>query len=115
MDDIFSMFGDVFGGHGGFGGFGGRGGARQAPRYRGSDLRLKVRLSLQEVATGVTKKFKLRKDVVCPHCHGTGAEGGSAPETCPNCHGSGMEIRTQQSIFGMMQTQTTCHVCGGEG
>ena len=115
MDDIFSMFGDVFGGHGGFGGFGGRGGGRQAPRYRGSDLRLKVRLSLQEVATGVTKKFKLRKDVVCPHCHGTGAEGGSAPETCPNCHGSGMEIRTQQSIFGMMQTQTTCHVCGGEG
>ena len=100
---------------GGFGGFGGRGGGRQAPRYRGSDLRLKVRLSLQEVATGVTKKFKLRKDVVCPHCHGTGAEGGSAPETCPNCHGSGMEIRTQQSIFGMMQTQTTCHVCGGEG
>lgn len=115
MDDIFSMFGDVFGGHGGFGGFGGRGGGRQAPRYRGSDLRLKVRLSLQEVATGVTKKFKLRKDVVCPHCHGTGAEGGSAPETCPNCHGSGMEIRTQQSIFGMMQTQTTCHVCGRRG
>ena len=115
MDDIFSMFGDVFGGHGGFGGFGGRGGGRQAPRYRGSDLRLKVRLSLQEVATGVTKKFKLRKDVVCPHCHGTGAEGGSAPETCPNCHGSGMEIRTQQSIFGMMQTQAVCPTCGGEG
>ena len=115
MDDIFSMFGDVFGGHGGFGGFGGRGGGRQVPRYRGSDLRLKVRLSLQEVATGVTKKFKLRKDVACTHCHGTGSEGGSAPETCPNCHGSGMEIRTQQSIFGMMQTQTVCPTCEGEG
>ena len=113
MDDIFSMFGDVFGGGAGFGGFGG--GSRQAPRYRGADLRLKVKLSLQEVATGVTKKFKVRKDVVCNHCHGTGAEGGSSSETCPNCHGSGVEIRTQQSIFGMMQTQTTCHVCGGEG
>lgn len=116
MDDIFSMFGDVFGDRGGFGGYsGGRGGSRQAPRYRGADLRVRVRLSLQEVATGVTKKLKLHKDVVCPHCHGTGADGGSAPETCPNCHGSGVEIRTQQSIFGMMQTQTTCHVCGGEG
>lgn len=113
MDDIFSMFGDVFGGGAGFGGFGG--GSRQASRYRGADLRLKVKLSLQEVATGVTKKFKVRKDVVCNHCHGTGAEGGSSSETCPNCHGSGVEIRTQQSIFGMMQTQTTCHVCGGEG
>ena len=114
MDDIFSMFGDVFGGHGGgFGGFGG--GGQQAPKYRGSDLRLKVRLSLQEVATGVTKKFKVRKDVTCEHCHGTGAEGGSGTETCPNCHGSGVEIRTQQSMFGMIQTQTACHLCGGEG
>lgn len=114
MDDIFSMFGDVFGGHGGgFGGFGG--GGQQAPKYRGSDLRLKVHLSLQEVATGVTKKFKVRKDVTCEHCHGTGAEGGSGTETCPNCHGSGVEIRTQQSMFGMIQTQTACHVCGGEG
>ena len=114
MDDIFSMFGDVFGGHGGgFSGFGG--GGQQAPKYRGSDLRLKVRLSLQEVATGVTKKFKVRKDVTCEHCHGTGAEGGSGTETCPNCHGSGVEIRTQQSMFGMIQTQTACHVCGGEG
>ena len=88
---------------------------KRQPRYRGADLRLKVKLSLQEVATGVTKKFKVRKDVVCNHCHGTGAERGSSSETCPNCHGSGVEIRTQQSIFGMMQTQTTCHVCGGEG
>lgn len=67
------------------------------------------------MATGVTKKFKVRKDVACPDCHGTGAKNGAGVETCPNCHGSGVEIRTQQSIFGMMQTQTTCHVCGGEG
>ena len=117
MDDIFSMFGDVFGGRGGFGGFGGFGGGgyRQPAQHRGSDLRLKVKLSLQEVASGVTKKFKVRKDITCPHCHGTGAENGSASETCPTCHGSGVEIRTQQSIFGMMQTQTVCHTCGGEG
>ena len=79
MDDIFSMFGDVFGGHGGFGGFsgfGGGGGQRQT--YRGSDLRLKVRLSLQEVSSGVTKKFKVKKDIECAHCHGTGAESGSS-------------------------------------
>ena len=114
MDDIFSMFGDVFGGRGGFGGFGG-GRSRQPAQFRGADLRLKVKLTLQEIATGTTKKFKVRKDVSCSHCHGSGAEAGSSSETCPNCHGSGVEIRTQQSIFGMMQTQSTCHVCGGEG
>ena len=116
-DDIFSMFGDVFGGRGGgFGGFGGFGGGRrQTTRHRGSDLRLKVRLTLQEVATGVTKKFKVRKDIECSHCHGSGAEAGSGTETCPHCHGSGVEIRRQQSIFGEVQTQTTCHVCNGEG
>ena len=117
MDDIFSMFGDVFGGRGGgFGGFGGFGGGRrQTTRHRGSDLRLKVRLTLQEVATGVTKKFKVRKDIECSHCHGSGAEAGSGTETCPHCHGSGVEIRRQQSIFGEVQTQTTCHVCNGGG
>lgn len=113
MDDIFSMFGDIFGGHGGFGGFGGS--RTQRRQDRGSDLRLKVKLSLQEVLTGVTKKFKVRKDIPCSHCHGSGAEGNSGTQTCPNCNGSGMEIRTQQSIFGMVQTQTACHVCGGEG
>ncbi|MBO7578990.1 MAG: molecular chaperone DnaJ [Prevotella sp.] len=116
MDDIFSMFGDVFGGRGGFSGFSGfGGGSRQPAQHRGSDLRLKVRLSLQEVATGVTKKFKVRKDVTCSHCHGTGAEDGSGTETCPTCHGSGVVTRTTQSLFGMMQTQSVCPTCQGEG
>ena len=76
MDDIFSMFGDIFGGHAGFSGFGGS--AKRGPQvHRGSDLRLKVRLSLQEIAHGVTKKFKVRKDVVCSHCHGSGSADGS--------------------------------------
>ncbi len=114
MDDIFSMFGDIFGGHAGFGG--GFGGGRQRPQqYRGSDLRLKVKLSLKEIATGTTKKFKVRKDITCSHCHGTGAEAGSTSETCPTCHGAGVVTRTQQSIFGMMQTQSVCPTCNGEG
>ena len=112
MDDIFSMFGDIFGGHG-FGGFGG--GARRPQQHRGSDLRLKVRLTLEEINQGVTKKFKVRKDVVCQHCHGTGAEDGSGREQCPTCHGSGVITHTTQSIFGMMQTQGVCPTCGGEG
>ncbi|MBR5729431.1 MAG: molecular chaperone DnaJ [Prevotella sp.] len=117
MDDIFSMFGDVFGGRGGFSGFSGFGGSqRQATRqHRGNDLRLKVKLTLQEIATGATKKFKVRKDIACPHCHGSGAEGNSGSETCPTCHGQGYVIRTSQSLFGMMQSQTTCPTCHGEG
>lgn len=119
MDDIFSMFGSVFGGHSGFGdfsGFGGsgRGGSRQRV-YQGSNLRLKVKLSLQDIASGVTKKFKVREDVKCTACNGTGAEGGSQPETCPTCHGSGIVTRTVRSMFGMMQTQSECPTCHGEG
>lgn len=115
MDDIFSMFGDVFGGHSGFGGFGGFGGGGRRAQYRGSDLRLKVRLSIQDVASGITKKFKLRKDVTCQHCHGTGAEGGSQSETCPTCQGRGVVMKTVRSVFGMMQTQSECPQCHGEG
>ena len=114
MDDIFSMFGDIFGGRAGFSGFGG--GAKRGPQvHRGSDLRLKVRLSLEEVAHGVTKKFKVRKDITCSHCHGTGAEAGSTDEICPTCHGSGVITHTTQSIFGMMQTQGVCPTCDGSG
>lgn len=115
MDDIFSMFGDIFGGHSGFGGFGGGGGRARKPQYRGGDLRLKVRMNLQEVSTGVTKKFKVKKKVTCTHCHGSGAEGSGATESCPTCHGSGYVVKTQQSIFGMMQTQGVCPTCNGEG
>ncbi|MBR5061528.1 MAG: molecular chaperone DnaJ [Prevotella sp.] len=115
MDDIFSMFGDVFGGHGGFGGFNGFGGRGQRAQYRGTDLRLKVRLSLQEIATGVTKKFKVKKDVTCSHCHGSGAEAGSGSETCPTCHGQGVVVKTVRTMLGMMQTQSECPTCHGEG
>ena len=127
MDDIFSQFGDIFsdlfgggasfgGGFGGFGGFGsGRAGARRQ-QHRGGDLRLKVRLTLKECATGVTKKFKVRKKVTCTHCHGSGAENGSGDtQTCSTCHGNGYVLRSQRSVFGMMQTQSVCPDCQGEG
>ena len=112
MDDIFSMFGDIFGGHG-FSGFGG--GQRRPQQHRGSDLRLKVKLTLEEINKGVTKKFKVRKDVTCSHCHGSGAEAGSDRQQCQTCHGTGVISHTTQSIFGMMQTQGVCPTCGGEG
>lgn len=118
MDDIFSQFGDIFGDFGGFGGFSGfRSSTRghQQNVYRGADLRLKVTLSLKEVYTGVTKKFKVKKDVVCSHCHGSGAEDGHSAETCPTCNGSGYVVKTVRSVFGMMQTQTECPTCHGEG
>lgn len=114
MNDIFSMFGDIFGGHSGFGGFGGGGGSQQRV-YRGADLRLKVKLSLQDIASGVTKKFKVKKDVTCEACHGSGAANGAKPETCPTCHGSGVVARTVRSMFGMMTTQSECPTCHGEG
>ncbi|MGM9705820.1 MAG: molecular chaperone DnaJ [Prevotella sp.] len=113
MDDIFSMFGDVFGGRGGFDGFSGGGG--RAHQYRGTDLRIKVSLSLQDIATGITKKFKVKKDITCPDCHGTGAEPGSKAETCPDCHGSGVVTRTVRTMLGIMQTQAECPKCHGEG
>ena len=115
MNDIFSMFGDIFGGRGGFGGFGGFGGGSAGPqRHRGSDLRVKAKLTLQEIANGTTKKFKLKKYVQCSHCNGSGAEG-NAYETCPECKGTGRVVRTQQSFFGMMRSEVPCPHCQGEG
>lgn len=116
MDDIFSMFGDLFGGRGGFGGFsGGFGGGYEKPRFKGADLRLHVKLTLQEIATGTTKKFKLHKDVTCSHCNGSGAEKGTTAETCSKCGGSGVVIKSVRTMLGMMQTQTECPDCHGEG
>lgn len=115
MDDIFSMFGDIFGGHGGFSDFGGFGGGGRRQQYRGNDLRLKVKLSMQEISTGVTKKFKVRKDITCNHCHGSGAETGGSTETCRTCQGQGVVVRTVRTMLGMMQTQSECPTCHGEG
>lgn len=118
MDDIFSQFGDLFESWGmggsGFSSFfgGGRGGQRVR---RGSDMRVKVRLTLEEISTGVEKKIKVRKLVPCTHCNGTGSADGRGGETCPTCKGSGRVIRAQRGIFGMMQVQEECPTCHGEG
>ena len=116
MEDIFSQFGDIFGGHfgGGFGGFGGssRGGQRV---NRGSNLRVKVKLNLQEIAKGAEKKIKVRKAVNCTYCGGTGAESGSAYSTCSTCRGTGAVTRVTNTILGRMQTQSVCPDCQGEG
>lgn len=118
MEDIFAQFGDIFGGgFGGMGGFGGAGGgARRRPkRRRGTDTRITLKLSLADIANGVTKKLKIPTFVADPHCHGTGAKDGTAFATCPTCHGSGQVLRTQQSIFGAMQSSTLCPQCSGSG
>lgn len=113
MDDIFSQFGDIFGGAFGFGG--GGGGSRGGRRVnRGSNLRVKVKLNLSEVANGVEKKIKVNKFVGCKTCNGSGAKNGQY-DTCKQCNGSGVITRVQQTILGAMQTQTACNACGGEG
>lgn len=117
MEDIFRNFGDIFGGHfgGGFGGFGGGSSSRGRSVNRGSDLRVKVKLSLKEVAEGCTKKIKIAKQVACDQCGGSGAKDSHSHSTCPNCNGAGYTIETVNSFFGRAQTQRVCPTCGGEG
>jgi molecular chaperone DnaJ len=111
MDDIFSMFGDIFGGHGFGGGFGG---GRSTRVNRGQDLRLRVKLTLNEIAEGCTKKFKVKKAVACPDCSGTGSENGKTV-TCSQCNGSGVVSRVVNTMLGRMATQSECPTCKGTG
>ena len=119
MNDIFSQFGDIlgdlFGGGFGGGGFGfnfggGFGGGQQKPVYRGSNLRVRVKLTLEEISTGVKKKIKVNKYVTCQKCHGSGSEDG-VMETCKSCGGKGQRVM-RSSFFTQV---TTCPTCGGEG
>ncbi|MFI3323428.1 MAG: molecular chaperone DnaJ [Rikenellaceae bacterium] len=109
MDDIFSQFGDIFGGH-----FSG-GSRREQAVNRGSDIRIRVKLTLAEIAEGVTKKLKVSKMVGCDRCNGTGAKNGSAFTVCHTCHGSGVVSRIENSFFGRIQTQGVCPTCNGTG
>ena len=130
MDDIFSQFGDIFGGHfgggsarGGFGGFGdffgGFGGSDEDERggrvERGSDIRIRIKLSLAEVLHGVEKKIKINKLVACPDCGGKGAASEADIKTCPDCKGRGVVTKIVRTILGQMQTTTTCPRCNGTG
>ena len=114
MEDIFEQFGDIFGGAFG-GGFGGGRSSRSRTVNRGSDIRITVKLTLQEVAEGVTKKLKINKTVACDKCGGSGAKDSSSYATCTQCNGSGYVITVQNSFFGRMQTQSVCPTCGGQG
>ncbi|MCK9422505.1 MAG: molecular chaperone DnaJ [Bacteroidales bacterium] len=118
MEDIFQHFGDIFGGGGNdpFSSFFGGGSSRKGRTVnRGSNLRVKVKLTLEEIASGVEKKIKVNKYIACSTCNGTGAKGGSSYSTCDTCKGSGHVTRVTSTFLGQMQTTTTCPNCGGEG
>ena len=118
MEDIFSQFGDIFGGRfhnmGGFGGAAGGGRQRQRQR-RGSDLRIRVKLTLEEISEGATKNLKIPTFVPCEHCNGTGAKDGTAFATCQQCHGTGSIVEQVQSFFGIEHERVTCPTCDGTG
>lgn len=110
MDDIFSQFGDIFGsafggGQGGFSGFGGGFGGGQR-RAKGSNMRIRVKLTLEEIANGVEKKIKVKRKVQAP---------GTTYSTCSTCQGSGQVTRVTNTILGRMQTASPCTQCGGSG
>jgi len=117
MEDIFSQFGDIFGGgspfEGFFGGGGRQGGGRRV--QRGNNLRIKVRLTLEEIANGTEKKIKVNKQIVCKTCDGSGAKDQSSIQTCKTCGGQGAVRRVTNTILGQMQTTSTCPTCNGEG
>lgn len=111
MEDIFEQFGDIFGGafggRGGFGGFGGGGGGGRGRRvFKGSNLRVRVKVTLEDVANGVEKKLRIKRQVP--------AEGVTF-KTCPTCNGSGQTYRVTNTILGQMQTSSTCPTCNGLG
>ncbi len=119
MNDIFSQFGDIFGGGGSVFGdmFGGGGGARasRGRGARGSNLRVKIKLNYEEMAKGVTKNIKVKKYAPCTVCNGSGAKDKSSIQTCPTCHGSGQVKKVSNTFLGQMQTVSTCPTCNGEG
>ncbi|MCE8165765.1 molecular chaperone DnaJ [Porphyromonas gingivalis] len=115
MEDIFSRFGDLFGGFGGFGGFSDMGSSSRRRVRRGSDLRVRVKLSLADISKGVEKKVKVKKQVVCSKCRGDGTEEANGKTTCQTCHGTGVVTRVSNTFLGAMQTQSTCPTCHGEG
>jgi molecular chaperone DnaJ len=117
MEDIFSQFGDIFGDDifGSFFGGGGRRGGQRMRGVRGSNLRIKIKLTYEEIAKGVTKQVKVKKHVPCTTCHGSGAKDKGSVQTCTTCGGSGQVRRVSNTFLGQMQTVTTCPNCNGEG
>ncbi len=117
LNDLFGgAFGGGFGGFGGFGGgFGGQRGQRQQRVYRGRDIRVRVKLTLEEIAKGVEKEISIEKNVPCTECGGKGAKNSSDIKSCPACNGTGQVQRVVNSFLGQTVTYSTCQQCGGEG
>ena len=116
MEDIFEQFGDIFGGSGSpFESFFGGGRSRTSSGQRGSNLRIKVTLSLEEIAKGVSKKIKVKKQKSCGTCGGSGAKDSSSVKTCGTCGGAGYVRQVRSTFMGQMQTTTTCPTCSGSG
>jgi molecular chaperone DnaJ len=122
VNDIFSTFGDIFGGGFGgsifdemFGGGQGRGRQRSSGPVPGSDLKVRLKLSLEEIAAGVDKKLKIKKWKRCDTCGGSGARSSEGTTTCPVCKGSGEVRQVSRSVFGQFVNIATCANCGGEG
>ncbi len=116
MEDIFAQFGDIFGGRfgGGFGsGFGG--GRAQARQRKGSNLRIRVKMTLTDIANGASKTLKIPAYVPCEHCNGSGAKDGTAFASCQTCHGTGQITQIQNTILGQMQSTSVCPQCEGTG
>ncbi len=118
INDIFSHFSDIFGGGSIFDDFFGSGQRQRGRRsagQAGSDLRVNLKLTLEEIATGVTKKIKIKKYITCDQCQGNGAESGTSTKTCPICNGTGEVRSVSRSVFGQFVNITTCNNCNGEG
>lgn len=116
MEDIFSQFGDIFGGHFDGGGFGGaQRGTRRPTVRKGGDIRIHVKLTLEEIANGVTKTLKIPTQTSCQYCKGTGAKDGTAFRTCPQCHGTGKVTGVRQGFMGQQIYEMECPECDGEG
>ena len=117
MEDIFSQFGDIFGGGQGspFGDFFGGGRSNGRRVRKGSNLRIKLKLDLEEVANGVEKKIKVKRYVACNVCSGNGSKDGAALQTCSTCQGSGQVRKVVNTMLGQMVSTNTCPSCDGEG
>jgi len=115
LQHLQDLFGSSFGGFGGFSGFGSSRGDYAQPTRRGSDVRITVKLTLEEIAKGTIKKLKIPKQVACPTCNGSGAKDPSSVVTCPTCHGRGHVVQQQRSMFGIIQQTVVCSNCHGTG